>query len=203
VRAFVHPEDDQPEIDFVAVRNRPSQRFDYPADGTYKGRPLLCGRDWPELLRRRGIGMVIVTLSDKFRRLEEIARAREAGLEIPSAVHPSVVVLPDAILGSSLVVHARAVIGYRAELGDGVIVGIGVQLDHHNVIREGVTLDPAAVTAGNVLIERCAHVHTGASIINRVTIGAEAVVAAGAVVIRDVAPRTLVAGVPATEKKRW
>ena len=43
---------------------------------------------------------------------------------------------------------------------------------------------------------------TGATVINRISIGAEALVAAGAVVIADVAPGARVAGVPARPMDR-
>jgi len=40
-------------------------------------------------------------------------------------------------------------------------------------------------------------------LINRIAVGAGSIVAAGAVVTDNVAPRTMVAGVPAREIKRW
>jgi acetyltransferase-like isoleucine patch superfamily enzyme len=202
VVCFVHPDDEPPTVDAVAARNRPAKRFDFPANGAFKGRPLLSARDWPSVLAQRGIRCALVTLADKQQRVAEIRRAQAAGIELPAIMHSSVLVLADAVVGRNVIAHARAIVGYRSEIGDGVILGIGVQLDHHNVVREGVTLDPAAVTAGNVLVERYAHVHAGAAIINRITIGEASVVAAGAVVTSDVAPHTMVAGVPAREKKK-
>lgn len=50
---------------------------------------------------------------------------------------------------------------------------------------------------GAVTIRRGAFIGFGATICKGVTVGEEAVVAAGAVVLHDVAPRTVVAGVPA------
>lgn len=50
---------------------------------------------------------------------------------------------------------------------------------------------------GEVTIERNAYIGTGAIILPGVTVGEYSIVAAGAVVTRDVPPRTVVAGVPA------
>ncbi|MEY8308177.1 DapH/DapD/GlmU-related protein [Erysipelotrichaceae bacterium 51-3] len=81
------------------------------------------------------------------------------------------------------------------KIGDGVLIG-------HNVVLATINhdLDPAQnrknhyapITIGN-------HVWIGsnATILSGVTIGDWAVVAAGAVVTRDVPPRTIVGGVPA------
>ena len=55
------------------------------------------------------------------------------------------------------------------------------------------------MTAGNVTIGECAHIHMGALIANRKNVGADAIVGAGAVVLSDVPPKLTVAGVPAKE----
>ena len=52
------------------------------------------------------------------------------------------------------------------------------------------------ITAGNVTIERFAVIHTGAKIINKMRVGENAAVGAGAVIIRDVPPNCTVVGVP-------
>lgn len=54
----------------------------------------------------------------------------------------------------------------------------------------------------SVCIRKGAYIGTGAIILPGVTVGREAVIAAGAVVTKDVPDRTMVAGVPAKRKKR-
>jgi acetyltransferase-like isoleucine patch superfamily enzyme len=82
------------------------------------------------------------------------------------------------------------------EIGDDVMVGPGAML-----LTSGHPLDPdrrrAQVVAAPIVIERNVWLGAGATVLQGVTVGADAVVAAGAVVTRDVPPRTLVAGVPA------
>ncbi len=62
-------------------------------------------------------------------------------------------------------------------------------------------LDPGRrrtqVVAAPITIERNVWLGAGATVLQGVTVGSDAVVAAGAIVTRDVPPRTLVAGVPA------
>lgn len=54
------------------------------------------------------------------------------------------------------------------------------------------------MTWAPIRIERGVWIAAGATVLQGVTVGHNAVVAAGAVVTKDVPPRTLVAGVPAT-----
>ena len=84
------------------------------------------------------------------------------------------------------------------------MVGAGFmgQIDHHNVIRDCVALDPGVITAGNVTIGEYSQIHTGAVIINRLRIGKNATVGAGAVVIKDVKDGAKMVGVPA-RKLSW
>src|SRR3954447_6068022 len=81
-------------------------------------------------------------------------------------------------------------------IGDDVMIAPNVQL-----ISSGHPLDPATrrlqITTAPVRIGRGAWIAAGATVLQGVTVGDDAVVAAGAVVTKDVPPRTLVAGVPA------
>lgn len=68
---------------------------------------------------------------------------------------------------------------------------------HPTEVANRKSLLPAAV-----LVKQNAWIGAGATILPGVTIGEHSVVAAGAVVPRDVAPRTLVAGVPARQIRK-
>ncbi|OZM71124.1 transferase [Amycolatopsis antarctica] len=82
------------------------------------------------------------------------------------------------------------------EIGDEVMIGPDVSL-----ISSGHPLAPAerrsGVTSAPITIGRNVWIGASAIILQGVTIGVDAVVAAGSVVTRDVPPRSLVAGNPA------
>jgi acetyltransferase-like isoleucine patch superfamily enzyme len=69
------------------------------------------------------------------------------------------------------------------------------------LISSGHPLDPATgrsqITTAPIRISRGAWIAAGATVLQGVTVGDDAVVAAGAVVTKDVPAPTLVAGVPA------
>lgn len=86
------------------------------------------------------------------------------------------------------------------DIGDDVMIGPGVCL-----LTSGHPVDPSrrrtGITAAPISIGRNVWIGTSALIMQGVTVGADAIVGAGAVVTRDVPARTLVAGVPATVVK--
>jgi acetyltransferase-like isoleucine patch superfamily enzyme len=81
-------------------------------------------------------------------------------------------------------------------IGDEVFVGPGV-----NLMTTGHPVDPAVrrrqIVAAPIVIERGVWICTGATVLHGVTVGEDSVVAAGAVVTRDVPAGVLVGGVPA------
>lgn len=112
----------------------------------------------------------------------------------------------------------KLTIGDRCFLGDEVMLdvrgGIILQDDvtlsnrtsvvtHINVGYEDHPLQKAYPTKeSKVTIKQGAYVGTGAIILPGATIGRESIIGAGAVVTKDVPDKTLVAGVPASVKKR-
>jgi len=82
------------------------------------------------------------------------------------------------------------------DIADHVLIGPNV-----NIITTGHPLQPsqrrAYIEARPIVIEKNVWIATGATILGGVTVGENSVVAAGAVVTRDVPPNSFVAGVPA------
>ena len=82
------------------------------------------------------------------------------------------------------------------DIGDDVMIGPNVSL-----ITSSHPIEPAqrrnGVIASPIVIEKNVWIAAGVTIIGGVTVGENAVVAAGSVVTRDVPPNTLVAGNPA------
>ena len=75
--------------------------------------------------------------------------------------------------------------------------GITVTALNHNIAEKGLRIDEQGVSTNPVTIGNDIWIGANAVILPGVTIGDHSVVAAGAVVTKDVPPHTLVAGVPA------
>jgi UDP-2-acetamido-3-amino-2,3-dideoxy-glucuronate N-acetyltransferase len=130
----------------------------------------------------------------------------------PAKIYPSAIVHPGARIGTDVVIGAFTFVA------DGAVIGAGTRIQGHTSVFTGVVLgDDVFVGPGatftNVRHPRAAfpraphyaltHVSDGATLgagsilVAPVHLGANAFVAAGAVVTKDVAPHALVAGNPA------
>lgn len=197
ITCFIHTDDNPPVINKIP---RSASQFSYPQNSKFKGLPFICKSNWPQYLKSKGISKVLITTPDSSERAHQIMVALEAGLELVNAIHPSALIMEDAILGKNIIMHANSFLGYRAELHDGVILNTGAQVDHHCVLGKSVTIAPGVVMASNVYIEEKCTVYTAAVIKNSITIKNNSIIGAGSVVIRDVEENKVMVGVPAREK---
>ncbi len=169
---------------------------------TVRGLPVIGRTDDLERLRQdRGVEGAIVAIANNPQRRRLCERILGAGLELVSAIHPSVHLDSDIVLGRGVVLCHGVIVVAGTTLADCVNVHTGTTLDHDNVVEEGANLGPGVHTGGRVHIGRDASLGTGAVVIPDVKIGEGAVVGAGAVVIRSVEPFDKVVGVPARSIK--
>ncbi len=147
--------------------------------------------------------------------------------EVSASAHigPRTRIWHHAQVREKAVIGAECIIGKGVYIGAGVRVGHRVKVQNYALVYEGVTLEdgvfvgphacltndrhPRAVTPDGTLqtaadweiqpihVGRGASIGAHATVIAGVTIGEWAMVAAGAVVTRDVPPHALVMGVPA------
>jgi sugar O-acyltransferase (sialic acid O-acetyltransferase NeuD family) len=98
-------------------------------------------------------------------------------------------------LGSQILAHATVCVD--TIIGDCCIINTAASVDHDCQIGNGVHICPGVKIAGCVEVEDYATLGTGAIVLPRIKIGSGAIIGAGAVVIKDVTPRTIVVGNPA------
>jgi acetyltransferase-like isoleucine patch superfamily enzyme len=116
-------------------------------------------------------------------------------------IGPFVEIQRGVVLGANCKVQSHAFICTGVEIGDEVFVGHGVLFINDKIPR-ATNADGSIKTEADwdllpTVVERRAALGSGAIILGGVRIGEDALVGAGAVVTRDVEPRTTVAGSPA------
>ena len=118
-----------------------------------------------------------------------------------SRIGPFVEIQKNAVVGRRCKVQSHSFICEGVTLEDEVFVGHGVIFVNDRFPR--ATTETGALAGDGdwkcetTLVKRRASIGSGATILCGVTIGEDAIVGAGAVVTRDVAARTVVAGNPA------
>ena len=142
---------------------------------------------------------------------------RQSSVSLKASLHPSVAVWQFATICDGAVVGEGSVIGSCAWVGKNCSIGRNVRIQHGAFLPNGTVVEDDAFIGPNVtmtddkypragnqgydawppVIRRGASIGAGAVILPGVEIGERAMVAAGAVVTRDVLEDGVVLGVPA------
>jgi sugar O-acyltransferase (sialic acid O-acetyltransferase NeuD family) len=134
------------------------------------------------------------------RRLAELLIA--AGLRPRSLTHPRAIVAPETAFGPGSLVMGGAHVSSGVVAGEQCQVQYNATVGHDTTCGDRVTVYPGANVSGSVRLEHDVTIGSGAIVLQGRVIGARAFVGAGAVVTHDVAPGTVVAGVPARMLRR-
>lgn len=124
---------------------------------------------------------------------------KNKGYSFTKVIHPSVIIGLDVQLAEGVQVMAGAIIQTGSIVGMNSIVNTRSSIDHDCIIGKHVHIAPGVTLSGGIYVEDGVHIGTGASIIQGVKIGRNSLIAAGAVVTKDVRDGSTVAGVPARE----
>ena len=116
-----------------------------------------------------------------------------------SVVHPRAYVAPGVTIGAGTVILAGAIVQPDTIIGRHTILNTACSVDHDSVVGDFTHIAPGARLAGGVRIGARSLIGLGAVLLPGRTVGSESIVGAGSVVVRDVADRTVVKGVPARE----
>lgn len=124
---------------------------------------------------------------------------------INARIEPGAVIREQVEIGDSAVIMMGAIINIGAVIGAGTMIDMGAVLGGRATVGKNCHVGAGAVLAGviepasavPVIVEDGVLIGANAVVIEGVRIGAGAVVAAGSIVIEDVPPGAVVAGVPA------
>lgn len=119
------------------------------------------------------------------------------GLIALIAKHPTAFIADSVKIGNGSQILANSTVCVETTLGRGCIINTGATVDHECRLDDGVHICPGANLAGCIEVQRYCMIGTGAVVLPRLKIGEGAIVGAGAVVIEDIPPYTVVVGNPA------
>ena len=148
----------------------------------------------------------VVALGNSRDRERAALQCEAHGLVAASLIHPRVEASRRIQFGPGCVIFAGSILTTNIDLGAHVHINVHCSISHDVTIGEFTTLSPGVHVSGNVTIGRHVFLGTGATIVNGapgepLEIGDDAIIAAGACVTGPVAPGSLVAGVPAIQKR--
>jgi len=140
---------------------------------------------------------VIVAIGNNRVRLDKTRALIDAGGNVVSVIHPTAVISESSSVKQGSVIMAGAVVQADASLGTACIINTNASVDHDCRLADGVHVCPGVAISGDVVGGECAWFGVGACVRQGLRIGADAVIGAGAAVVKDVEPGITVIGVPA------
>ncbi|MBM3883666.1 MAG: transferase [Verrucomicrobia bacterium] len=162
-------------------------------EGTGCGLPILGD---PSGFRPSPDHRFVGAVGDPATRLGLCEELRRRGARFVSVIHPSALVGESSRVGEGAVICPGAIVSVNATIGDFVVLNMNATVGHDAVIGAGCTIGCHADVTGTVSLARGVLLGNHATVLPGVVVGDYAVVGAGSVVVRNVAARTTVIGVP-------
>lgn len=119
------------------------------------------------------------------------------GLSVVTLIHPNAIIADGVEIGKGTVVMAGAVVNPYAVIGQGCIINTCASVDHDCNIEDYVHVSVGSHVAGTVRIGKRTWIGAGAVVRNNLSICADCMLGAGAVIVKDITESGIYVGVPA------
>lgn len=166
-----------------------------PIGSTHLGFPILA-KSLDEF-EQRAQYCFFISIGNNENRLEKFFKLQQYQCEIINVVDKSAIVSSYSRLGIGVFVGKMAIVNAGVTVGDDVIINTKSLVEHGCCIGNHSNISTNATLNGDVIVEDYCFVGSSSVVTGQLRIGESSIVGAGAVVVRNVEPRTVVAGVPA------
>ena len=161
------------------------------------GSTILGGAAHLETLHKKGVRFILFGFGDCNARLRLTETARAKGFTLASAIHPGAIVARVAVIGTGTVVCAGAIVNPGTRVGENVILNTGSSVNHECLVEDGAHIGPGVHLGGRVRVGRTTWIGIGATVKDRVVIGAGSIIGCGSLVLKDVPDGFIAYGSPA------
>ncbi|OOR98183.1 shikimate dehydrogenase [Haemophilus paracuniculus] len=138
-----------------------------------------------------------ISIGNNAYRTEKFLALQQLGCEVVNVIDKTALVSRHSRLGTGVFVGKMAIINSGVTVGDNVIINTKALIEHGCHIGSHCNISTNTTLNGDVIVEDYAFVGSSSVVNGQLRVGENAMVGSGAVVIRNVEPRTVVAGVPA------
>jgi sugar O-acyltransferase (sialic acid O-acetyltransferase NeuD family) len=135
-----------------------------------------------------------IAVGDNFARASIMKRLFELNKNLATLVHPKAYVSPRCEIGEGVFVGVGATINGDTAIGDAVIIEAGSVIQHNSEIGDAVCISSGACVGARVTIEAMSFVGMDSSILPDILISKGALIGAGIVVSNDVSPNSEMSG---------
>lgn len=139
----------------------------------------------------------ICAVGDLKLKLKFCETAENLNLKPATLIHPDVKMSNYNIIGDGTIICAGCIITVNTQIGKHVIINIDSTIGHDSIIGDYSTILPSVNISGNVNIGTGCNVGTSAAIINKINIGSNTIIGAGATVTKDLPENCTAVGTPA------
>ena len=155
--------------------------------------PILGEDDLLNFARENGINTAITAIGNNMVRGDKYNLLKSNGFKMISIVHPKSLIDTKVTYGDNVIIEMGTAIHTHST----IFLGGDAMIGHHNTIGNHVLVGGNVSFGGVVIVEDYVSIGVGASIKPGVRLGKGCTVGVGAAVVKDVAPGTIVVGVPA------
>ena len=151
------------------------------------------------ITKEYGIEGGVISIGDNWTRYYVASQIKK---QIPNfnfinAIHPSVIIGDNVILGQGIVAMAGCIFNPKATVGDHTFFATGAQVEHDCIIGNYASISAGSITGGYVELGDFAAITLGVTVFDRTKIGKNSVVGAGSLVVKDLPDNVLAYGNPA------
>ncbi len=144
-----------------------------------------------------------ISIGNNEHRFEKYLALTELGCEVVNIIDKTAIVSSRSQLGNGVFVGKMAIVNAGVTVGNNVVINTKALVEHGCFIGNHCNISTNTTLNGDVIVEDYAFVGSSSVVNGQLRIGEKSMVGSGAVVIRNVAPRTVVAGVPAKFIKEY
>lgn len=113
-----------------------------------------------------------------------------------NAIHPSVILGRNVKIGNGIAMMAGVIVNSGSVIKDFCVLNTGSQLGHDCYMNTYTTIAGKSVAAAKVVLKKFAFVSLGVTILDRITIGENALVGIGSLVLNDIPDNVVSYGHP-------